>query len=98
MLKLTGEHFLLRSLSSGADCGNISPCLQLVQVEKGVRDRHSSVIYLGWSEYFPEEFVKYSLNDQRHKHVTPGHWRESYLKSTKKSKSERLSGTRKHLI
>lgn len=69
-----------------------------LQVEKGVCDKHSSVIYLGWSEYFPKEFVKYSLNDQRHKHVTPGHWRASYLKSTEKSKSERLSVTRKHLI
>lgn len=34
-LKLTGEHLLLLSLSSGADCGNISPCLQLVPGREG---------------------------------------------------------------
>lgn len=35
VLKLTGEHLLLLSLSSGADRGNISPCLQLAPGREG---------------------------------------------------------------
>lgn len=37
-------------------------------------------MHLGKSEYFPKEFVKYSLSDQWHKHVTPSNCAASYFK------------------
>lgn len=57
--KLTGEHLSLLSLSSGAGCGNISPCLQFVPGREGsFCDRRSSVIYLGRSENFPQRICE----------------------------------------
>lgn len=45
-IKLPGEHFSLPDLSSGADCGNISPCLQFLQAEKGVSITDVALLFI----------------------------------------------------